>query len=296
VTNPRAYIALARGRLNRLRRRLAVAGRLSFWQETAIRYLWQRPLWFTDKYGVRLRLYPEDNLRTVLATRSHFDDEPVIKLVNEIVTPGMTVVDVGANHGQFTVIAAQLTGEEGRVHSFEPAARSFARLSENVNQSETVKRRVRLNESAVSDQPGVATLYEFPPGFSAWNSLGAHAMDAGGRYVEPSHTSQVPVTTLDEYCREQGIELIDLLKVDVEGFEVEVLRGCKALLGERRIRKVIFEISLEPLKASGRTANDVLGSIAAMGFDIWLIGAELKRVNLPEFEAPYFANYLATPS
>jgi FkbM family methyltransferase len=268
---------------------------LSFWQETAIRYLWRRPLWFTDKYGVTLRLYPEDPLRSVLATRSHFDDEPVIKLVNKTVKPGMTVVDVGANHGQFTVIAAQLAGEEGRVHSFEPAAGSFARLTENVNRSELLKRRVRLNQSAVSDQPGVATLYEFPPGFSAWNSLGAHAMDAGGRYVEPSHTSHVRVATLDQYCREEGIELIDLLKVDVEGFEVEVLQGCKELIGRRRIRRVIFEISLEPLKASGRTGNDVLGAIAAMGFDIWLIGEELKRVNLPEFEAPYFANYLATP-
>ncbi len=58
---------------------------------------------------------------------------------------------------------------------------------------------------------------------------------------------------------------------------------------------MIFEISLEPLKASGRTGNDVLGAIAAMGFDIWVIGEELKKVNLPEFEAPYFANYLATP-
>jgi FkbM family methyltransferase len=267
---------------------------LSFWQEIAIRHLWRRPLWFTDKYGVTLRLYPEDSLRTFLVTRSHFDDEPVIKLARVLIKPGMLIVDVGANHGQFTVMAAQLAEGHGSVHSFEPAAGSFARLSENVNHLASVRERVRLNASAVSNQPGIATLFEFPPGFSAWNSLGSHAMNAGGKYVEPSHTSNVPVITLDEYCDERRIEFIDLLKVDVEGFEVEVLQGCRRLIGARQIGNVIFEISLEPLKASGRSANDVLASIAAMGFDISIIGEELRSVNPAEFEAPYFANYLAT--
>jgi hypothetical protein len=132
----RRKLGLVRRKLGLVRRKLRPVLRLaqrcisnarkpSFWQEMGIRYLWRRPFWFTDKYGVTLRLYPEDGLKTILASPSHFDDESVLQLTKKLVKPGMTVIDVGANYGQFTIFAIQLVGSNGQVHAFEPTSTHF---------------------------------------------------------------------------------------------------------------------------------------------------------------------------
>lgn len=280
------------------RRCVSNAGKRSFWQEIGIRHLRQHPFWFTDRHGVTLGLYPEDSIGTILERQLHFDDDSVLHLIRRLVEPGMTIVDVGANYGQFTLLAARLVGDDGQVHAFEPTSYSFRRLSENVHYLNGLGQRVHLNPTAVGDQNGHAVLYEFPPGGTAtWNSLSSHTMHTQGRAVTPSQTENVAVVTLDKYCLDHKIEQIDLLKIDVEGFEVEVLKGCQRLIQEKRIHRVIFEISLEPLEGRGCTPTDVLSSVHQMGFDIQRIYAkgDLERVLLPRFEVPPFANYLATP-
>src|SRR6266571_2009697 len=128
------------------------ARRVSFWQRMVIRYLWRRPFWFTDKYGVTLRLYPDDSLEAVFANKMHFDDKGVLEVTKKLLKPAMTVIDIGANHGQFTVFAAQLVGYCGQVHAFEPTSYSFQRLNENIHHLDKTPRGIHLNQIAISDQ------------------------------------------------------------------------------------------------------------------------------------------------
>src|ERR1035437_1956789 len=86
---------------------------------------------YTDKYGVRIRLRPEDNVTVLASTQLHFDDESVIRLATRLLKPGMTVFDVGANIGLFAVYAAKVVGPQGRVHCFEPTTDTCRRLREN---------------------------------------------------------------------------------------------------------------------------------------------------------------------
>ena len=274
------------------------ARRLSFWQCMVIRYLWRRPFWFTDKYGVTLRLYPNDSLESIFANRMHFDDKGVLEVTKKILKPTMTVIDIGANRGQFTVFAAQLIGYCGQIHAFEPTSYSFQRLNENIHHWDKTHRGIHLNQIAISNQIGSTIIYEFPPEMSVWNSLNPHILYRfGTRHIVPYHTENVHVTTLDQYCLDHNINKIDLLKIDVEGFEDNVFEGSKFLIKNGCIRKIIFEVCPGPLRGLDRTPEDVLRKVHDMGFEIQYIASDgrLKKVELPQFKPPYFANYLATP-
>ena len=96
---------------------------------------------------------------------------------------------------------------------------------------------------------------------------------------------------------DHNINKIDLLKIDVEGFEDNVFEGSKFLIKNGCIRKIIFEVCPGPLRGLDRTPEDVLRKVHDMGFEIQCIASDgrLEKVELPQFKPPYFANYLATP-
>jgi FkbM family methyltransferase len=272
--------------------------RISFWQRMVIRYLWRRPFWFTDKYGVTLRLYPTDSLEPTFANKMHSDDRDVLEVTKKILKPTMTVIDVGANYGQFTVFAAQLVGCCGQVHAFEPTSYSFQRLNENIHHVDKTHRGIHLNQIAISNQIGSTIIYEFPPEMSVWNSLNPHLIyHFGMRSIRPCRTENIRVTTLDQYCIDHNINKIDLLKIDVEGFEYNVFDGSKFLIKNRCLRKIIFEISRGPLMGLDLTPEDVLRKVQDIGFEIQYIASDgrLEKVELSQFKPPFFANYLATP-
>lgn len=160
---------------------------------------------------------------------------------------GMTAFDVGANVGLLTLLFSHLVGTAGAVHAFEAAPEVFARLR---SASEAVgAENVRLNHAAVNEHGGEVELNIYPPERLSWNTLADRPLEAGGVDVRPVARLAVPSLTLDSYCREREIERIDLLKVDVEGAELQVLRGAGRLFGERRVASCVFEF--------GRTTFDM---------------------------------------
>ncbi len=294
----KSEIARSVARRTRLLARTMVRNVLdsAFWSSLWLQRISRRPLPFTDVFGVTLLLHSEDAVRHILTTRLHFDDEPVLQYLLAQGRQPLTVLDVGANYGQFALFAFRLLGRGGQVHSFEPGSYAYGRLCENIEYNSATE-TVRANRCAVGRAAGTATLYAFAPSCSAWNSLSYHAMRAPGRWVEPSSREEVEVVTLDEYCADHGIEKIDVLKIDVEGLELDVLRGASRLIAEGRIGTVVFEISLEPLKALEITGKDVLRTISEMGFDVHCLAAEGKTLSVldADFQVPHFANYVATP-
>jgi FkbM family methyltransferase len=229
----------------------------------------------------------------------YFDDEGVLDLVAQIVRPGMTVIDVGAHWGEFALFAARFALPGGTIHAFEPSSRSYRRLEENIQHAKHPPERIILNRAALHNTLGALELNEFPERFSGWNSIGRAAMTlADGRTLWPVGSEIVTALTLDAYCEQRQVSEVDLLKIDVEGFELEVIEGCSELLRQSRIHRIIFEISLAPLHGANRTAREVLERIASYGLQISRIeaGGELVPIRaLDDYEAPFFANYLAHP-
>jgi FkbM family methyltransferase len=146
------------------------------------------------------------------------------------VPDGGVVFDVGANRGEFA--AAALRGiPRLELHCFEPSPVAHRRLAASVSGA-------TLNHFALGAEKGALKLYADAPG-SGMASLYRRRLDHFGLHFE--HHELVPVETLDDYCESRGVRRIDLLKLDVEGHELAVLRGARRMLERGAIDTILFE-------------------------------------------------------
>lgn len=162
------------------------------------------------------------------------------RLLERLLRPGMTVFDVGANHGLFSLEAAHLIGPSGRVHAFEPAPSTRDLLRRNLEGNDAT-RVVRIVPSAVGGAPGTARL-RIHRDLSGLNTLAGSDIVWNHQRLRADDLVDVPVTTLDDHAEAERIERIDFLKIDVEGFELAVLRGASRLLSEQRVGWIMVEV------------------------------------------------------
>jgi FkbM family methyltransferase len=140
------------------------------------------------------------------------------------------IFDAGAHRGEFLCEAVRRSPVDSVFHVFEPASASFRALSAAFG----TDGRVRLNRLALSSDSGSGVLFYDEPG-SPLASLTPRP-----RFGQ-SKSEGVRLETLDAYCRAHEIARIDLLKLDVEGHELEVLAGATEMLGREGIGRILFE-------------------------------------------------------
>jgi FkbM family methyltransferase len=177
------------------------------------------------------------------------------RLVQKCLRPGMTFVDVGANVGYYTALAAQLVGSGGRVIAFEPSPYAFVRLESMVRAN--LLHQSTAVHAGLSDTAGQAKLYLGIDSHNHTPTMAAH---------ENSTAMDVTIVTLDDEADRLGIGRIDLIKIDVEGHEAKVLAGAKRLLSEARIRAVLCEFNEHWLCASGSSSRDLERVLREAGF------------------------------
>jgi len=155
------------------------------------------------------------------------DAEPEVQeALAELIKPGQTVYDVGANIGFFTILCSRLVGPQGRVYAFEPIPENLAALRHNVKLNDLSN--VTIVEKALSSSTGTAEMFVSP--WSAFHSLnveGATKQDDHGRQVGEI---TVQTVTLDEFVQGEGVRAPDLVKIDVEGAELIVVAGMRETL------------------------------------------------------------------
>jgi FkbM family methyltransferase len=169
-----------------------------------------------------------------------------------------TVFDIGANVGWYTLHLASALGPDGRVFSFEPVPATFAALERNVALN-GVQGRVVLNRLGLAEAPGEAEF--FLP-----EETGSVAASRRPLFQEQrNQTVHATLDTLDAYVQRAGIERLDLLKCDIEGGELPMLRGGRATL--ERFRPVVFLEMLRKWSAAfGYHPNDILELMAELGY------------------------------
>lgn len=171
------------------------------------------------------------------------------RLITELLGPGDTFIDVGAHIGWFSTLAASRVGGNGQVIACEPYPANVTALRQNLELNGA--RNVRVVEAALGSGPGTLRLA------SAGDSGGVTALDW-------AHDGQVevPLTTLDDVAAD--LTTIKLLKVDVEGWEPDVLRGATRTLA--RTGNVLIEVNRPALQKAGSSPEEVFDLLRATGF------------------------------
>ncbi|MFN2480548.1 MAG: FkbM family methyltransferase [Pyrinomonadaceae bacterium] len=152
---------------------------------------------------------------------------------------GMTVFDAGANVGEMTLLFSRFVGDGGRVHAFEASREAFKRLTALCCAASC--HNVVLNHLALAEGEGSVRLHVYDEEHLSWSTRARRPLSDYGIKVEPVAVEETPATTVDLYCERNGVERIDLLKIDVEGAELQVLQGAKGMLDAKRVGCVTFE-------------------------------------------------------
>jgi FkbM family methyltransferase len=212
----------------------------------------QRPVYVerSFSYGVSMRFDLTEKTQRYLFSQKRYENA-LSSFLLRYLTQGDCVIDVGANVGYFTLLAAQKVGREGRVFAFEPEQNNYAALNKNVARNDMS--HVHTYPYAIGAAHEEArSLYINPLN---WGGNSMHPFDmykTGEKYVMPEQIKRVfgeavleqkvPMRTLDEMWKEYGALTVDFLKIDVEGFEYDVLQGARALLSSGRLRTVMCEM------------------------------------------------------
>jgi FkbM family methyltransferase len=145
------------------------------------------------------------------------------------------IFDVGANKGQYlNMVLEELKEKEFEIHSFEPAKSSF----NSIKVDEADRKKVKLNNTGLGMNEGEYLLYSDKEG-SSLASLTKRKLDHFG--LKFDITESIQIITLDNYCIQNGIKHIHLLKIDVEGHEMDVLKGASKMFDSNSIDIVTFE-------------------------------------------------------
>jgi FkbM family methyltransferase len=154
--------------------------------------------------------------------------------------PGDTFIDVGANMGYYTIKIGARVGAEGRVYSFEPNPHMFGFLSDNVMLN-AFEPRTQLFKAAAGAEAG-----------EAWFSFQRREPGGGAVHVEQLGVEEeirVPVVALDDAI--PADQRVDLIKIDVEGFEPQALKGMQGLLARSPDAAVVVEMAFEQWRRFG---------------------------------------------
>jgi FkbM family methyltransferase len=184
------------------------------------------------------------------------------KLFLNVVRQGMIIVDVGVNRGYFSLLFAKLMNDKGKVLSFEPNPTScfWFRKSIQANRYKCIK----LFQYALSDKEGSAPLY-----------CGTYS---GSSSLFPSlHTKKETITVktrkLDNVLKDEGIDKVDILKIDVEGADLLVLKGAERLLKRQNI-KLAMDVDVK----SSQVRNQLFDFLKSCDFEVFSIGKELAPI------------------
>ncbi|MEX1020138.1 MAG: FkbM family methyltransferase [Litorilinea sp.] len=168
--------------------------------------------------------------------------EPIAtQWVKEELTPGMTVIDIGANIGYYVLLAASKIGPQGKIYAIEPVASTIAILRKNLELNHLDN--VVTECVALSSHAGEATMQVTEK--RNWASL-AHENLKSDRAVSAQQgtyeTITVPTKTLDRFVEEHEIGSVNFLRMDVEGYETEIIQGASQTLAAHRPLKLFMEV------------------------------------------------------
>ena len=201
-------------------------------------------------------LDPASYLGLALLTEGKYDPGTSSAILHYL-RAGMTFMDVGANEGYFSVLAAAVIGPSGRIVSVEPQTRLQEVLRENLRLNGISN--ATIVAAAISDQEGTALLHVSPD-----VDTGATGLQLEYKYKVP--TQQTSTITLHQLFDRAAVHTCDVMKMDIESFEHEAILGSPEIFAERRVRTLIVEVHDRLLRLRGKDAGEIKIFLSACGY------------------------------
>ena len=209
--------------------------------------------------------FPQDSLFW-LGTKDTWD----LRQLCQCVAPGDVVLDVGSNFGHYALNLATAMKRVGQIHALEPDPVNFERLCRHIAWNGladvVIARRLGL-----SDRPETVAMMRHPG-------------NSGHTWINPQGEIQgVDLTTVDAYCERTGLDRLDVIVLDVEGYEERVLRGAERTLSEQK-PIVLVELFCPVMEKQGSSPGAVARILAGHGYDLFASykGQLEPLTNLPQ--------------
>jgi FkbM family methyltransferase len=230
-----------------------------------------------------------------LAEKSALDHELVYnefekmetEFVGRLLRRDMTVVDAGAHHGLYTLLASKRVEWDGKVIAIEPSPRECERLEKHLRLNRCSN--TELVQCALGEDSGETDLY-LVEGAQDWcNSLRPPDVEA------PVRTVRVPVRRLDDVLAELVVSKVDFLKLDVEGAELSVLYGAMKILQKEPRPAILAEVQDTRTRPWGYAAKEIIQFLIRMDYRWFAIAAKGALLPISCDQEKYDANLVALP-
>jgi FkbM family methyltransferase len=202
-------------------------------------------------HGHLMLLPAGDRAITPHIIRDGYFDLGLTRFLERFLRPGMIYVDVGANIGVYALLAARSVGATGRVVAIEALPRLQAVLVDNFSMNGMLD-HAHVLPFAAADQEGQLGFYDFGRHDGASTAVDRVALLQEQRLLDTPRRLLVPSRTLSTLLREANVSRADLIKIDVEGFEWEVLQGARDFLTAQRDTGLVLEWHSEFMPAAGQ--------------------------------------------
>ncbi len=209
------------------------------------------------------------------------------EFVQKLLRRDMTVVDVGAHHGLYTLLASKCVGWHGRVVAIEPSLRECARLEKHLRLNRASN--VELISCAAGESAGEEEFYVVGRFNDGCNSLRPPSIPQSVK------TALVKVRRLDDILSDLAITKVDFLKLDVEGAELSVLYGALKLLNRDSRPAMLVEVQDVRTRPWGYAAREILQFLIRMDYEWFAIASKGALLPISCDEETYDANLVALP-
>jgi len=207
--------------------------------------------------------------------------------VEGFLRPGMTVLDVGANQGYYTLLASRKVGAQGKVFAFEPSPREVRRLKLHLWLNHC--KNVELSTSALGAVTGTGKLHVVLRTESGCNSLRPPDVS------QPIGVLAVPVERLNDVLKARGVTQVDFIKLDVEGGELSVLQGAQRLLESAPRPVILAEVQDIRTQPWGYRASEIIRFLSARGYKWFSLTTEGAAAPLDVQAETFDGNFVACP-
>jgi FkbM family methyltransferase len=227
-----------------------------------------------------------DSILDKMVFTNEFENDEILFL-NRFLKSGDQFIDIGANSGLFTIIAAKKVEKEGQVFAFEPTDTTFKKLCENIELNKFPN--IIAHQLAISSKNENLVFYSLSEGFDAWNSLAKPIINKKYKIL---NVNAVQIDRLDEINVDFNNSA--LIKIDIEGWELNALKGGKDLLQKQNAPTLMIEFADEHARNTGTSCKELYKYLESLGYKLYKYDKLLNElVPAPNLDY-YYENIIAT--